>query len=145
MRSVLASGLLLVLAATPVRGLNVSTHLYEPTDFARYLTFELRDGTPAKDGEIGEEIRDLVERHLLARGLTRDDAHPDAIVLIHAQQVGTSVLGMLYLDLLDGRSEKLVWRAEGSVTLALGKPRKIRRQIEQLIKEIFKRFPISGR
>jgi hypothetical protein len=136
---------LCLLVASAGAALNVSHQVLAPADYSQYSSFDVRFGTPAKD----VEMRDLIYReavgHLLSRGLEQDQEEPDFLLVIYAHQVGDSVLGMMQVDIVDGSTETAVWRAEGSDSLSLDKPRKTKRQVKKLISEIFKRFPVQNR
>jgi hypothetical protein len=125
--------------------LNVSFQALESVDYGSYRTFDVRFETSARDQEIRDFIYREAAGQLLSRGLGHARQQPDLLVVIHAQQVGNSVLGMMQIDLVDARTEAPFWRANGSETLALDKPKKLRRQIKKLISEMFKHVPVSRR
>lgn len=125
--------------------MNVSYRVLAPTDYAQYESFGIRFATPARDQEIRELIYQEAAGHLLSRGLEQDQEQPDFYVVIHPHQVGNSVLGMMRVEIVDGPSDTPVWIAQGSETLALDKPGKMKRQLKKLISEIFKHFPVGGR
>lgn len=53
------------------------------TDFTKYKTYSLKDGTPVGDALIDKRIIDAIHLELAAKGLTRNDAAPDLAVVYH--------------------------------------------------------------
>jgi hypothetical protein len=49
-------------------------------------------------------------------------------------------VGTLVVDLFDGSTKKLIWRAHGSDTLS-GKPEKNEKKLEKRVAELFEHFP----
>src|ERR671912_437212 len=53
------------------------------TDFAKYRTYALKEGTPVGDTLIDNRITAAIETELVAKGLTKNDAAPDVVVVYH--------------------------------------------------------------
>lgn len=139
-------------------------------DFSKYRTFAWKKGTPSKDPLMEKRIRDAVEQELKAKGLSRADSAPDIFVVTHAssrkeQQVQidnlgysgyggrgwysrgpTSVnvyeipIGTLMVDLVDAKTNELVWRGLAEKTLS-EKPEKVAKLIYKVVKKMFKKYP----
>src|SRR6266404_6007621 len=54
--------------------------------------------------------------------------------------VENTPVGTLVVDIFDGRSKKLIWRATGAEVLS-GKPEKNERKLANTVEDMFKRFP----
>jgi hypothetical protein len=51
--------------------------------FAQFRTYSLQEGTPTKNTLIDNRITAAIETELAAKGLVRNDAAPDVVVLFH--------------------------------------------------------------
>ena len=157
--------LALAVASVVVAGVNVD---YDKTiDFTRYKTFGWLDGTPASNPFAEERIRQAVEAQLAAKGLTKAAGPADIYVASHAttgNQTHITVdnyrtgpyrwgggvttggdvmnvpLGTLTIDLVDGKSKDLVWRAMATEILS-NKPETNQKKIDKVTKKIFKKYP----
>jgi hypothetical protein len=151
--------------AVPTTGASaVSVDHDGSVDFSRYRTFGWKEGTPAGRPSAEKRIVDAVERELEARGFRKVDGDADSYVITHVL-VSTHTLeelsdpdywkfytgvtsvdprvigaGTLVIDLLDGRSETVVWRglASGSLTEI---PERNFRKIDRAVKKLVRRLP----
>ncbi len=149
---------------------SVTVDFDKSADFSKYESFAWKKGTPAKDALMEKRIRDAVEQELQANGLTQVETAPDLYVVTHASskterhvQVDnlgyagygrrgwyphgpTSVnvyeipIGTLMVDLVDGKTNELVWRGLAEKTLS-DKPQKVAKLIYKVVKKMFKKFP----
>jgi hypothetical protein len=145
-------------------GSAVSVDHDDSVDFSHYRTFGWKEGTPAGRPSAEKRIVDAVERELEARGFRKVDGDADFYVITHAL-VSTHTLeelsdpdywefytgvtsvdprvigaGTLVIDLLDGRSETVVWRglASGALTEI---PERNFRKIDRAVKKLVRRLP----
>ncbi len=139
-------------------------------DFSKYRTFAWKKGTPSKDPLMEKRIRDAVENELRAKSLNQADGAPDLYVVTHAssrkeQQVHIDNLGYsgyggrgwysrgptrvnvyeipigtLMVDLVDAKTNELVWRGLAEKTLS-EKPEKVAKLIYKVVKKMFKKYP----
>jgi len=143
---------------------------FDPTvDFTRYATFDFIGRPKGLDTFMQQRARSAVLNRLRARGLTRADERPDLLVAIAARtrvykQINTVnwgwgyvwgwyggmggatsyvsdvPVGSLVIDLVDARSNQLVWRGLARVDLSAD-PQKNARILEDAIAMIFDRYP----
>jgi len=108
-------------------------------------------------------IVDRVEAQMEARGLARVDTEPDLLVVTYvlpdkvtATELRDSGLefwsgvtsvspadlgaGTLVVDLVDARTEDVVWRGVASRTIK-GTFKTMERKVDSVIKKMFKRYP----
>jgi len=132
-------------------------------DFTHYLTYAWKTGTPARNPNMEDLIVGSVETQLKAKGLDRVDSEPDLHVATYVlpDKVSVSELrnsglefwsgvvsvspsdlgaGTLVVDLVDARSEKVVWRGVASETIK-GTAKTMERKVASAIKKMFKRYP----
>ncbi|MFQ5754775.1 MAG: DUF4136 domain-containing protein [Acidiferrobacterales bacterium] len=149
---------------------SVTVDFDKNADFPNYKTFAWKKGTPAKGELMEKRIGDAVEQELQVKGLTQVESAPDLYVVTHASskterqvQVDnlgyagygwrgwhprgpTSVnvyeipIGTLMVDLVDGKTNELVWRGLAEKTLS-DKPQKVAKLIYKVVKKMFKKFP----
>jgi len=79
----------------------VSFDFDKTADFTKFKTFTLKDGTKVNDPLIDKRIVDAIGANLKAKGLTRNDANPDLVVVYHMaldkqQDITTYSTGMGY-------------------------------------------------
>jgi hypothetical protein len=142
----------------------VSVDFHPTTDFSRYKTYALADGTPARREIAQERIVDAVRRELAGDGLRLVESNADVYVATHvlvdkhtlkelsnpdhwdfwtgivdvdAYDLGA---GTLVIDFVDGESGELVWR--GLVTADVrGIPSKKMKKIDKLVGRLLRKFP----
>ena len=113
------------------------------TDFAKFKTYSLKDGTKVGDPLVDNRIVAAIEAELKAKGLTRKDAGPDAVVVYHVAfdkqqditayssgyggygyrwgggwgttdvRVNQILVGTLIIDVADQTKQEVVWRGMG--------------------------------
>ena len=166
-RSTTAVATLLVLLAAPpitASALDVTVEFAEEVDFSRYATYAWKEGTAARRPSGQEAIVRAVDSQLEAKGLRRVESDPDLHIATHALvdrqtlddladaaywefMTGvTSVdlydlgAGTLVVDMIDARSEKIVWRglASGAVSGSVGK---MTRKVDKAVGKLFEKFP----
>ncbi len=143
---------------------------FDPSvDFSRYATFDFIGRPRGLDAFMQQRARAAVLNRLTARGLHRTDTNPDLLVAIVARtrvhrQINTVnwgwgygwgwyggiggatsyvsdvPVGSLVIDLVDARTNQLVWRGLARVGLSAD-PRRNARILEDAIALIFDRYP----
>ncbi len=143
---------------------------FDPSvDFSRYATFDFIGRPKGLDTFMQQRARTAVLRRLEARGVQRAEHDPDLLVAIAARtrvykQINTVnwgwgygwgwyggmggstsyvsdvPVGSLVIDLVDARTNQLVWRGLARVDLSAD-PRKNARILEDAIALIFDRYP----
>ncbi|MBI4887971.1 MAG: DUF4136 domain-containing protein [Acidobacteria bacterium] len=169
-----AGALALAAGAAACAGIRVNAYVQRGVDFADYRTYtwapveQLATGDPRLDNNefFQASVQAAVEKALTARGLEKvQPGPPDLVVHYHAsvtQQVdvggaderygscdlcGPAVFdaGTLTLDLVDARTNRLVWRgwAERSIEGTIDNQQWLERQIGDSVARIFGKFPIG--
>jgi hypothetical protein len=164
MKVVLVLGML-ALSALPMSAA-VTVDQVEGIDFTGYRTYAWRSGTEAARPQVQAWIVSAVERELKAKGLRRvSDRRADVYVVTHAyaemgsqvrgnyvhldvydvgvitsEVVGTTK-GVLMIDLIDGESERPVWRGLASEVMGDPSLEKVHKKIDKFVKKMFKSFP----
>jgi hypothetical protein len=82
-RSALLIVMLAGLLPRPATAQEVSYDFDKTETFTELRTFAFKDGTPSDTPLVDERIRTAIAAELSARGLTRDDAAPDAYIVTH--------------------------------------------------------------
>lgn len=113
------------------------------TDFTKFKTYALKDGTKVGDPLIDNRIVAAIEAELAAKGLTKSDASPDVVAVYHVAfdkqkditayssgyggygyrwgggwgttdvRVNEILVGTLIIDLADATKKEVVWRGMG--------------------------------
>jgi hypothetical protein len=142
----------------------VSVDYRQATDFSRYATYALADGTPARREMAQDRIVEAVRRELASDGLRLVQSNADLYVATHVlvdkhtlQELSkpdqwefwtgiTDVdaydlgAGTLVIDFVDGESGQLVWR--GLVTTDVrGIPSEKMKKIDKLVGKLLRQFP----
>jgi hypothetical protein len=73
----------LVLLPALAQAQKTSFDFDKTTDFAKFRTYSLKDGTKVGDPLIDRRIVTAIETELAAKGLTKNDAQPDLAVVYH--------------------------------------------------------------
>ena len=78
-------GLALLAAALPaVASAQKTTYDFDKSaPFAQFKTYTFKVGTPTKNELVDKRILAAIETQLAARGMTKNDAAPDVVVLFH--------------------------------------------------------------
>ena len=146
----------------------------EGFDFSPYRTYAWTEGTPAVRPQVEEWIVLAIERQLEAKGIHKArDGQADLHVLtytlarseiqaggdfISSPTYGVALLrvdvrdltvGTLMVDLLDGRSDEIIWRAVATETFDGNMETspnldKVRKKIDKITKKMFKQLPIQN-
>ena len=140
---------------------------HEPgVDFKRYHTYAWKPGTKAGRPQFQEWVVSTVERELKAAGLRKvSDRRADLYVITHAyanmdmqtranyvhldrydvgiitSDVIARTTGVLAVDLIDGESERPVWRGMATAVMGLPSPEKVHKKIDKVTRKMFKDFP----
>jgi hypothetical protein len=122
----------------------VSYDFDRAANFGHFKTFSLKTGTTSGDRLVDQRITVAMELELTRKGMTRNDAHPDVLVITHltfdakkdltayttgsgpygwrwggswatAEISMTNVyVGTLIVDVIDAKTNELVWRGIGT-------------------------------
>jgi len=168
MRNVqIAAVLTLVLAATGARAQKITMEFDQNADFSRFKTFAIRGGelnskNPALNSElVKKQIVSDIERDLTAKGLTEVTGGPSDLNVRYHFGSGTKTEveaypagwygwgtryvrvpyaeGTLVIDLRDGGTRALVWRAIASEEKS--DPTKIQGKLNDMVKKSFDKYP----
>jgi hypothetical protein len=164
MRVVLAT---LAVALLPALALaqDVNTDFDPKAPFATFKTYAWTKGEPAQNPLNETRVHDGVGQRLKAAGLKEVAADPDVYVATHVMtqekkqlyatgfggpyrwgggmgtaSVETYVVGMLVVDMYDGKTKQLVWRGTATDTMS-DKPEKNAQKISKAIEKMFKKYP----
>jgi hypothetical protein len=157
-------GMVAILALPASAAVNVDHE--DGVEFASYRTYAWRAGTEAARPQVQQWIVSAVERELKARGLRKVlDRRADLYVVTHAfaemnartranyvhldvydvgvitSDVVLATRGTLMIDLLDGDSQRPVWRGMASEVMGDPAPEKLRKKIDKVTRKMFKSFP----
>ncbi len=143
MRSLVAAAAILVLCPALALAQRTSFDFDKSADFSTFRTYTLQDGTPVGDPLIDKRIVTAIEAELASKGLTRDDAGPDVVVVYHVAfdtkqditaystgygrygyrwgggwgttdvRVREILVGTLVIDIADANRQEIVWRGIG--------------------------------
>jgi hypothetical protein len=150
---------------------NVYSFLERGTDFARYHTYNWAVDPPRSTGDprldsnpfFNDRVHEAVDVQLAKRGYEKvSTGTPDLLLHFHAsinQQLDMAGIdakygcdtctpyvydaGTLLIDLVDGRTEKLVWRgwSEGSLDGAIDNQRFMESRIDEAVAKIIDKLP----
>jgi hypothetical protein len=156
----LALGAVLASAAGALAAVKVDYD--KKTDFSAYRTWSWRTGTPAPNPMADKRLREAIEGRLAASGMKKVDQGGDLEVVYHAageNRIGVEKLGYkepdfqteakrvtyvrvgtVMLDLVDAKTQKVVWRgeAEGVANPAYTD---VVAKIDAAVGELFAQFP----
>lgn len=163
-------GFVIALSFSTAATARVDVDSDETVNFSKYKTYAWQAGTPSKDPLMEKRIRSAVEGELNAKGLSKRESGADLYVITHAsskteKQIDVNRFGYagygwygwdrwgpttvnvyeiptgtLIVDLLDGRSNELVWRGVATKTLSEN-PQKVAKLINKVVTKMFKKFP----
>ena len=132
-------------------------------DFSKYNTYAWRPGQPAANPLVDKRILTAVDKELTAKGWTRTEASPGAIVTyqtaigaerrLNAWGSGprwggwsgtvnaeTILTGQLVVDVYDAVTRQLMWRGITSDT-ATDNAHKNEKRLNEAVAKLFKQFP----
>ena len=160
-----------VLTLTGCAATSVNSYLASNADVSRYHTYDwaaadrFETGDPRLDNNpfFQERVEQAVEVQLAARGFERVKSSPELVLHYHAniqQRVNANHAdekygyctectpyvydaGTLVIDLVDARTQKLVWRgwAEGSVDGAIDNQQAMEARIDRAVARILTKLP----
>jgi hypothetical protein len=164
-RLALTCALALIALPAIVSAQKVRTDFDPSVDFSAFKTFAWTDGTPSPNPFGEQRIHQIVEAALVAKGLTRVDAHPDLLVATHVvtqerkelttygyggswrwgggtatTTVDTYTEGTLAVDLVNATTKQLVWRGVGTDT-ASDKAEKNTKKVQKAVDKMFTNYP----
>jgi hypothetical protein len=150
--------------------MQVATDFDRAANFAPLKTYSWRDGTKLPNPLMSERVVAAVDANLKAKGLTRVDSGGDITVTYHASadksvdvqsfstgspygcwggcysgsMTSTTVTpvttGTLVVDLVDTKSNKMLWRGTASDTVS-GDPKENEQKINEGIGRMFENYP----
>ena len=146
------TGIAATLAAIALTGcatLRVHSYLERGADFTHYRSYAWtsRDGLSTGDPRLdnnrffSQRVEQAVNLHLAARGFEHAGAGAaDLLVHIHPQVYDA---GTLFVDLIDRRTNTLVWRgwAESSLDGVIDDQRSMEETIDKAVAQILARLP----
>lgn len=152
----------------------VNAYVGRGVDFTQYRTYnwDVADALPTGDPRLDNNalfrdyLEGAIERHLAARGYVHVPGQADLMIHYHANveqrfHVGERPAncydreclppvfdyeaGTLVLDMLDGRTNKLVWRgwAEDSLSGVIGNQDRLEEKVEQAVTRMIARLPVA--
>ncbi|MEK6336308.1 MAG: DUF4136 domain-containing protein [Acidobacteriota bacterium] len=156
--------LVFLLFAYPVFGQKVDVKYDKTVDFSKYKTYTWAEGVRAKNPIVDQQITQLIEQQLAARGLTKTAADGDiqllyvAAIDLDLQMTGLTWSnasnpmgsfatigppmdvrrGMLVVDMMDKKTDRYIWRATAKETLThtpSGDMAKDAQRVEKLVKK----------
>jgi len=157
------SFVLLVLIAIPCFAQKVSTDYNKDFNFTSLKTYSWQEGTPASNPLMHQRVVKAIETNLVAKGFQPAPGAPDFYVVYHGSvkeelsiqewgyrpRWGSSnvdiqkvPVGMLVVDILDGKDEQLIWRSIATDTVS-DNPEKNEKKINKAAEKMFKKFPPS--
>jgi hypothetical protein len=164
MKRLLLGGVFLALAAVAWAGVKTD---YDPSArFGEYHTFAWKasDADPsgvANNSLVEDRVQEAVSRALVNKGLREDQQKPDIYMSYsfsakeradvdpswwgwrryHPADVYYYTEGTLMLDMIDAKTNQLVWRAHGTSTGNDLMDVQAQKKIDKLVSDAFKKFP----
>ena len=83
MKALLTAAAIVLLAPTLALAQKTSFDFDKTTDFSKFKTYTLKDGTKVNDPLIHNRIVAAIEAEMVAKGLSKNDAMPDVVVVYH--------------------------------------------------------------
>ena len=155
--------------------MSVSSYVERSIDFAQYRTYSWgpADALPVGDPRLDNNalfrdyVQGAVERHLAARGYVHDGSGtPDLLIHYHANvqrrfnlgerpancnvadclpPVFAYQAGTLVLDMLDSRTNTLIWRgwAEDAMDGVIGNQDRLEEKVERAVTRMIARLPVA--
>ena len=161
------AALLLLLAVSGASAQKVNTDWDHSADFSKYKTYAwIESKNPAKSDLTHKRIIENIEKQLAAKGFQKVAENADMLVVYNAglkEQVsvqgysygygpyrwggGTTSLhkyvelqATLVIDMVDAKSQQLVWRAIATDTVS-DNPEKNIKKIEKAAEKAYKKYP----
>lgn len=163
----------LVLASACASTMTVSSHVDRAVDFKQYKTYDwgpadtLPTGDPRLDANplFKDHLQGEVERQLAARGFQQSPGEPDLLIHYHANiserldatkvdrgrgygiddsaQAREYEAGTIVIDLVDRRTNKVVWRgwAQDAVADMLASQDKMAEKVREAVTRMLARLP----
>lgn len=162
-RCVLTIGVCLV--ATVATAQKVSVDYDREVNFKSFTSYAWESGLPVPNPLVDKRIMTAIDRQLAAKGWTKDDSAPTAIVTYQAgvdvqrqlngwgsgRWSGTGTVsveqiltGQLLVDICDARSGRLIWRGFVSDTMT-DDIEKNEKRMNEAVAKLFKQFPPSAK
>lgn len=160
-----------------VRAQKVAVDYDKTVNFSKYKTYAWSQGKGARNPLIDQMILTGVEQQLSAKGLTKVDANPDLVVAYMAAvgfdiqvaqpswsnaamplymgitstgQMWNVSVGSLIVDLVDKKSDQMVWRGTATETLPHGPTnnqaadaKSVAKPVRNCLAKMFKKYPVS--
>ncbi len=144
---IVAIGSAVAMLSAPALAQKVTYDTNRTADFSQVRTYSFKEGPPidaeaykttAYDSPIvRQNTNAAVARQLEARGLRRDDAHPDVFITTRRSFVGT-----LIVDVTDADTGELMWRGLSQRDMhPTSKPEHRLERINKEVYKIFKKYP----
>jgi uncharacterized protein DUF4136 len=145
------------------RAQKVNVDFDKSVDFAKFKTYAWQEGQSAANPLVHKRIVNAIEGQLTAKGWTKVEESPSAVVIYYAAideqrqlnawgsgprwtggtaNVETILVGQMVLDIYDVATRQLVWRGFASDT-ASDKADKNEKKINEAVAKLFKQFPPS--
>ena len=83
MKALLTAAAIVLLAPTLALAQKTSFDFDKTTDFSKFKTYTLKDGTKVNDPLVHNRIVAAIEAEMVAKGLSKNDAMPDVVVVYH--------------------------------------------------------------
>ncbi len=160
---------LLILLLIPGAMASVSVDFDPEKDFSGSKTFAWKPGSPARNQLSQRRLENAIQAELESKGLSRTEGDADLHVVIHVSIEGKTRVnvdhygyrgywrgyqmstvhvsefnvGTLIVDLLDGETDRLLWRSIATKTLPFKQPKpdKIEKKIAKIVAKMFNNFP----
>ena len=83
MKALLTAAAIVLLAPTLAMAQKTSFDFDKTEDFSKLKSYTLKDGTKVKDELVHNRIVAAIEAEMVAKGLSKNDAMPDVVVVYH--------------------------------------------------------------
>jgi hypothetical protein len=113
-------------------------------DFGHFEAYAWKPGAPAPNFQVERAIHQTVEERLAARGLRKVDRDADCHVITRAAKHRHFPVGVLFVELLEAGTDRLVWRGMATGTVTSEKIKKRQKVAVRVVKKMFKQFPDLG-
>ena len=152
----------LLLGSAVAVSAQVKVDFDKDADFTRYKTWSWRRGTPAPNPVADKRLREAIEARMAAGGLKRTEQGGDLEVVYHAageNRIGVEKLGYkepdfqteakrvtyvrvgtVMLDMVDAKTQKVVWRGEAE-GVANPSQSDVTAKIDAAVGQLFAKFP----
>jgi hypothetical protein len=110
-------------------------------DFGHFETYSWKPGAPAPNFQVEQSIHQAVDKQLAARGLRKVEADADCHVVTRAAKDRLFPVGVLFVEIFEGGTDRVVWRGMATGTVTSEKIEKRRKVAVRVVKKMFKQFP----